>query len=121
MAKENSGHKNLKPAKKGEVRNPKGRGEGNLNRATYAKMAMNTFAPDELAAELGPNAELELQLFGRLAIAMRDGKESEAIAAVKEMFDRTEGKSIARVEQTTEDITPPAKILLTGPDDDSKD
>jgi len=115
MAKENSGHKNLIPAKPGDIRNPKGRGEGNLNKTTYAKIAMDAFAPPELAKKLGKDAELDLQLFGRLAMAMRDGKESEAIAAVKEMFDRTEGKAIARIEQTNEDVTPPTKIRLVAP------
>jgi len=108
-------NENLIPAKPGEVRNPKGRGKGTLNNTTILRnILLAGMTPDEKKAA-GKNFDPRAFLFEKLRVATESDKPSEVIMAVKEMFDRTEGKSIARVEQTTEDITPPTKIRLVAP------
>ena len=115
MAKENSGHKNLKPIKPGEVRNPKGKTPGTLNNTTILRnILLAGMTPDE-KKKAGKHFDPRAFLFEKLRVATESDKQSEVIMAVKEMFDRTEGKSIARVEQTVNDVTPPNKIRLVAP------
>lgn len=88
--------KNLIPAKKGEVRNPKGRGKGRKDNATILR--------EVLKARKEPieGDDPRYWLFNRLCDAIENGKPSEAISAIKEQWDRIDGKAVAKVE----DITP---------------
>ena len=113
MTKKNDGHKNLIPPKKGEPsRNPKGRPKGAKGTETLVREAILAFADKDDLKKLGIDSKSKfdprLALLGKLAQNMYDApKESDSTSAAKEIYDRMDGKSIARVEQTTEDVTKP--------------
>lgn len=105
MAKENSGHKNLIPAKEGEVRNPKGRGKGVQNNSTILRnVLLATMTPKE-KKDAGKHFDPKIWMFNKLKDAAESEKPSEVISAIKEMWDRAEGKAVAKIEQTIKDDT----------------
>ena len=106
--------KNLRPAKKGEVRNPKGRPVGSKSAKTRAI---------EMLAALADDKEPMTPIFKAL-LAVLNGdevKDSDRLKAADMLMDRIEGKATQKLETENKDVTPPAVIKLTGPDDDSKD
>jgi hypothetical protein len=119
-------NENLKPAKKGEVRNPKGRPKGAKGVETLLRQAMKAIVDDEDFEKLGidPKSKFDprLIILGQWAKNMcsDDAKVSESTAAGDKLYERMDGKAVAKVEQTVNDVTPPTKIELTAPDDDSK-
>ncbi len=104
MAKENAGHKNLKPAVKGEPsRNPKGRPVGSLNIKTMlrklleAKDLIENPKESETEAMRPYSAQLIKKAFGE------DVPDAVQLGALKEIADRMDGKAIAKIEQTIKD------------------
>ena len=101
MAKENSGHSNLIPPVKGEVRNPKGRPVGSKNTKTilerFLNLEMNQKNPFNQQNE--QMTVLELMNLKQIANALEGD-----LAAYKEIIDRHEGKVVAKAEQTTINI-----------------
>jgi len=103
--------KNLHPIKKGEVRNPKGRGKGHLNIKTIAKKVLNK----EISMDdplLNKKVKRSLAEHGITAAAVRWIKEGDN-AAGKEVLDRAYGRAAMPVEMTVdkEGITETAKKL----------
>ena len=80
--------KNLKPAKKGEVRNPSGRPKGSRNKSTIFKEALALKDKD------GVTNEQKL-----LAMAIKVGLEGD-LKAIFSLFDGAHGKDKQVVEQT---------------------
>ena len=116
---------NLKPAKKGEVRNPKGRPVGAKSVETIIRDAVKAFMDDDAFEKLDidktKSFDPRLAIFGRLVKSLIEGRDNDSNTAAKELLDRMDGKSVAKIEQTNEDVTPPTGIELTAPkDDDSK-
>ena len=101
MAKENSGHSNLIPPVKGEVRNPNGRPVGSKNTKTilerFLNLEMNQKNPFNQQNE--QMSVLELMNLKQIANALEGD-----LAAYKEIIDRHEGKVVAKAEQTTINI-----------------
>ena len=101
MAKENSGHSNLIPPVKGEVRNPNGRPVGSKNTKTilerFLNLEMNQKNPFNQQNE--QMTVLELMNLKQIANALEGD-----LAAYKEIIDRHEGKVVAKAEQTTINI-----------------
>jgi len=94
---------NLIPAKPGEVRNPKGRGKGTLNNTTILRNILLSKMTPEEKKKAGKSFDPRVYLFDKLIGASESEKAAEVVSAVKEMFDRTEGKSVAKIEQTIKD------------------
>ena len=93
--------KNLKPAKKGDVRNPSGKPKGTLNHKTILDrfLALEEKMTNPVTGEQEQFSQYEiiyLQLIGQA----RKGN----LKAMKELLDRYEGKAQQRVEinQTNE-------------------
>lgn len=105
---------NLNPAKKGEPsRNPKGRPKGAKSMKTRAIEMLSAMADDKEYST--PLCKALIDVLGN-----EDAKPSEVIKATEVLRDTIEGKPTQRIEQTNEDVTPPSKIELTAPSDDSK-
>jgi hypothetical protein len=105
---------NLKPFKKGKSGNPKGRAKGYKTAKTRA---------NEMLAALADDKEPMTPIF-KLILEVLNGEElkaSDRLKAADMLMDRIEGKATQKVETKNEDITPPAKIELVAPNDDSKD
>lgn len=97
---------NLIPAKKGEVRNPNGRGKGTKNRSTVARellelvtQSRNVLDPDD------PNTEFTQEEL-MMAKMIQCAKEGD-VAAFKAVLDSAYGTPKQTVETTTMDVTPP--------------
>ena len=114
MANNPKAKDNLKPFKKGQSGNPKGRTKGAKSMKTRAMEMLSALSDDKEYATPLCQALLDV-------LDNEDAKPSEVTKAVEVLRDTIEGKPTQKIEQTNEDVTPPAKILLTGPDDDSKD
>jgi hypothetical protein len=113
MANNPNAAKNLKPAKKGEVRNPNGRPKGAKSMKNRAIEMLSAMSSDKEYAT--PLCKALIDVLGN-----EDAKPSEIIKATEVLRDTIEGKPTQKIEQTNEDVTPPTKIELTAPDDDSK-
>jgi len=127
MTDKNKGHENLIPPKKGEPsRNPKGRPKGAKGTDTLVREAVRAFASKEDLEKLGidpkSNFDPRLAILGQWAKNMcsEDAKVSESTAAGDKLYERMDGKAVAKVEQENLDVTPPVVIQLTAPSDDSK-
>lgn len=120
-----AGKDNLKPFKKGKSGNPKGRPVGAKSTETIIREAVKVFMGTGDLEKLGINTskpfDPRLAIFGRLVKSMAEGKDNDANTAAKELLDRMDGKSIAKIEQTVNDITPPAIIELTAPKNDDSE
>ena len=104
--------------KKGQSGNPAGRPIGAKGTDTLAREAILAFAPKGHLEKLGidPKTKFDprLALLGKLSQNMYEAPtESDSNTAAKEIYDRMDGKSIARIEQTNEDVTPRDLTNLT--------
>lgn len=89
---------NLIPAKKGEVRNPKGKPKGTRNKSTIFKEALNIKDKD------GKTNEEKL-----ISKAIELGLEGD-LKAIFSLFDGAHGKDKQIVEQTNVELSSPPKI-----------
>jgi len=108
LANPNPNTENLEKFKPGESGNPKGRPKGSLNLATrlkkWGELAMKD--DDGLVKEVRkqfPEATekvtLEMAMYFRmLMIATKSPDDRAALAAMREYFDRTEGKPLQKNE-----------------------
>lgn len=89
--------KNLIPAKKGEVRNPKGRPKGALNRSTIARkwLEVNQSLKNPLTGENETMSQEDLMTLALIKKA-RDGD----VSAYKALMDSGYGAPLQQVEQT---------------------
>lgn len=89
---------NLKPPKKGEVRNPNGRGNSK-NTKTILERFLNLEMKQKnpFTQEIENMSVLELMNLKQIANALEGD-----LAAFKEVIDRHEGKVVAKIEQTTD-------------------
>ncbi len=115
MANNPKAKDNLKPFKKGQSGNPKGRKPGSKSIKTRAI---------ELLSAISKDGEYSSPLCDAVIDVMGDkerSKPSEIIKAAEFLRDAIEGKPTQKIEQTNEDVTPPTKIELTAPDDDNSE
>lgn len=101
MAKENSGHSNLQPPVKGEVRNPNGRPIGSKNTRTILERFLNLEMKQKnpFTQEMEQMTVLEIMNLKQIANALEGD-----LASFREIIDRHEGKVIAKAEQTNINI-----------------
>jgi hypothetical protein len=89
---------NIIPPKKGEVRNPKGKPKGTLNRSTLLKkwlaVQMDIKRPDTGDKE-------KMQLFDAITLAVIQKALKGDINAYKEIMDSIHGKVTDKVDHTT--------------------
>ena len=99
--KENSGHKNIVPPVKGEVRNPNGRPVGSKNTKTILERFLNLEMKQKnpFTQEIEQMTVLELMNLKQIANALEGD-----LQAFKEIIDRHEGKVVAKAEQTNINI-----------------
>lgn len=92
---------NLRPAKKGEVRNPKGKPKGTRNRSTIARewLEVTQFITNPITGE---KEKLEQQDIMTLAIIKkaRDGD----VAAYKALLDSAYGQPLQQIQQEVSKI-----------------
>jgi len=92
---------NLRPAKKGEVRNPKGKPKGTRNRSTIARewLEVSQFITNPITGE---KEKLEQQDIMTLAIIKkaRDGD----VAAYKALLDSAYGQPLQQIQQEVSKI-----------------
>ena len=104
MPKED-GYKNLIPAKKGEIRNPAGRGKGNQNFKTiidrYLEVATKSSNP--LTGEIG-----ELTMREQIILQLIAKAQGGDLNAIKDLLDREMGKASESVKLTGDQQQPVA-------------
>lgn len=115
MAKEDR-LKNLIPAKKGEIRNPKGRGKGALNTRTILKNFLNIEMKQKnpFTKKEEQMTVLELMNLKQIANALEGD-----LNAYKEIINRYEGLLTTKTDITSDGnaiLTPPT-IVFKKPDD----
>lgn len=95
MAKENKGHANIVPPKKGEVRNPSGRPIGSKNTKTILERFLNLEMKQKnpFTQEIEQMTVLELMNLKQIANALEGD-----LQAFKEIIDRYEGKLTSKSE-----------------------
>lgn len=88
---------NLKPAKKGEVRNPNGRPKGALNRSTIARkwLEVNQSLKNPLTGENETMSQEDLMTLALIKKA-REGD----VSAYKALMDSGYGAPLQQIEQT---------------------
>jgi len=116
----NSGHDNIIPPVKGEVRNPNGRPVGSKNRATILKKYMdlpisNIPALAKLAGGLPEGCTIE----DAINIALIREAAKGDVAAVKEVHDTLHGKITDKV-QTEHSFKQMGKITMSNGEGDKK-
>jgi len=114
MANNPKAKDNLKPFKKGQSGNPKGRKPGAKSMKTRAIELLSAMADDKEYATPLCNALIAV-------LGNEDAKPSEIIKSVEVLRDTIEGKPTQKIEQTNEDVTPPTGIELTAPKDDDSE
>ena len=99
---------NLKPFKKGQSGNPKGRPKGSRNRSTVAREWLELVQSMQNPIT-GLEEELEQQDIMTLAL-IKKANEGD-VSAYKELMDSAYGKAMQSFDHTTngKDITPPIK------------
>ena len=104
---------NLRPAKKGEVRNPKGKPKGTRNRSTIARewLEVSQFITNPITGE---KEKLEQQDIMTLAIIKkaRDGD----VAAYKALLDSAYGQPLQQIQQEVSKIDE-IEIIIREADD----
>ena len=92
---------NLKPAKKGEVRNPNGRPKGALNRSTIARkwLEVNQSLKNPLTGENETMSQEDLMTLALIKKA-REGD----VSAYKALMDSGYGAPLQQVEQTITEL-----------------
>lgn len=92
---------NLRPSKKGEVRNPKGKPKGTLNAATIIRriLAMEDKAINPLTGKEERTSYLAQMVHAQVNKAIK----KEDTQALKELLDRTEGRAITPVDMNLTD------------------
>jgi len=90
-------NENLKPAKKGEVRNPNGRPKGSLNRSTIARkwLEVNQSLKNP---STGENKTMRQEDLMTLAL-IKKAREGD-VSAYKALMDSGYGAPLQQVEQT---------------------
>lgn len=88
---------NLKPAKKGEIRNPNGRPKGALNRSTIARkwLEVNQSLKNPLTGENETMSQEDLMTLALIKKA-REGD----VSAYKALMDSGYGAPLQQIEQT---------------------
>jgi hypothetical protein len=86
---------NLKPLKKGDVLNPKGRGKGTLNRSTLLKKWLAVKA-EITRPDTGKKEKMEL--FDAVTLALIDRALKGDVNAYKEIMDSLHGKIADKAE-----------------------
>ena len=88
---------NLRPAQKGEVRNPNGRPKGSLNRSTIARqwLEVNQSLKNPLTGEQETMSQEDLMTLALIKKA-REGD----VAAYKALMDSGYGSPVQQIEQT---------------------
>jgi hypothetical protein len=109
MAKENSGHSNLRPPIAGEVRNPNGRPIGSKNTKTILERFLNLEMKQKnpFTQEMENMSVLELMNLKQIANALEGD-----LQAFKEIIDRHEGKLSQKTEIAGELKTTPNDIKI---------
>lgn len=99
---------NLIPVKKGEVRNPKGRGKGVPNSKTVLKklLSLTEKIENPVTGELEDMSQLEIMFLRQLSKA-RQGD----LSAMKEILDRYEGKAQQNIDMSVQATDPRKEIL----------
>ena len=105
-------NENLIPIKKGEVRNPRGKKPGTLNNTTILRNILLAGMTAEEKKSVGKTFDPRIFLFKKLVEAGDSEKPSEVIMACKEMFDRIDGKAIAKIENIGD--VPVTKVKIEG-------
>ena len=93
---------NLIPAKKGEIRNPKGREKGTRNRATIVKQWLDVI--EKTKNPITKEIE-ELSQADKITLAMINKAFKGDVAAFKELMDSAYGKN-KDIQETTIDVKP---------------
>jgi len=93
---------NIIPPKKGEIRNPKGRGKGTLNRSTLLKkwlsVQMDVTRPDTGKKE-------KMELFDAVTLALIQKALKGDVNAYKEIMDSLHGKMTDKIDHSNKDGT----------------
>lgn len=92
---------NLRPAQKGEVRNPNGRPKGSLNRSTIARkwLEVNQALKNPLTGEQETMSQEDLMTLALIKKA-REGD----VTAYKALMDSGYGAPLQQVEQTITEL-----------------
>jgi len=116
MGTPNKGHENIKPAKKGEVRNPKGKPKGTLNSKTiirkWLEMAAEETNPKTKRKVIrrdkdgNPRTYLDAMVMAQIKKAVTKND----TAAFNALLDRLEGKP----KQTTDITLPTGAVVMIG-------
>lgn len=98
--KHHPGSENLKPIKKGEVRNPKGRPKGSKNVTTLLKkMLERNILYEDMEGVPTELTIAEAITNNMLKTALNSFDKKDQLKAMDMVLDRTEGKPIQYVEQ----------------------
>lgn len=89
---EHQGTKNLRPWKKGQSGNPKGRPKGPCIRTTLMK-----YLQLEYPGKFNPITGETMSVFESIIFSLLRKADQGDVAALKEILDRLEGKPIAKV------------------------
>ena len=98
MAKPNKGHKNIRPPKKGEVRNPKGKPAGTLNRSTIAKKWLESLVTAKNPLT-GKQSKLPAQ--DQMTLSMIRKAMDGDVSAYRELMDSAFGKAMQSTDVTS--------------------
>lgn len=120
MAKENTGHSNLIPPVKGEVRNPNGRPVGSKNTKTILERFLNLEMKqvNPFTKESEQMTVLELMNLKQIANALEGD-----LASYKELINRHEGLLTAKTDITSngekiQSAPTTIKVEITKPSED---
>jgi len=106
---------NIIPPKKGEVRNPKGKPKGTLNRSTLLKkwlsVQMDVTRPDTGKKE-------KMELFDAVTLALIQKALKGDVIAYKEIMDSLHGKLTDKIDHSNKDGTLAPKIDYSKLSDD---
>ncbi len=111
---------NLKPFKKGQSGNPKGRVKGSKNRSTIVKELLETILHKQNPIdEFDENKEFTAEQI-IMAQHIRQAMEGD-VQSAKLILDSAYGTPKQTVETTTLDVTPPKVRFIDNDDDDGDD
>lgn len=88
------GYANLKPVKPGEIRNPKGRGKGNLNTSTIIKkflLSKELVPKDPITGKATKRTQLEI-----MCLTMIQEARNGSVPAFNALLDRVDGKPVQK-------------------------